>query len=44
MDSKPSTEDVLNDILPPREWSNEGKHFIQYVSHAAALRENVANL
>lgn len=45
MESKPSTEDILNAILPPREWVENGKynlsinyyilgkHYIQYVSH-----------
>ena len=44
MESKPSTEDVLNSILPPREWSENGKHFIQYVSHQSASRVDVARL
>ncbi|KAM3132994.1 hypothetical protein pb186bvf_014850 [Paramecium bursaria] len=44
LESKPSTEDILNAILPPREWDQDGKHFIQYVSHASASREDVANL
>jgi|TARA_B110000285_G_scaffold222260_1_gene276226 dynein light intermediate chain len=33
IDAKPSSEDILNAILPPREWVETGKHFIQYVSH-----------
>jgi len=33
MENKPSSEDILNAILPPREWVENGKHFIQYVSH-----------
>lgn len=42
MESKPSSEDILNAILPPREWVENGtifsintlgKHYIQYVSH-----------
>ena len=33
MDTKPSSEDILNAILPRREWVESGKHFIQYVSH-----------
>ena len=37
-------EDVLNDILPPREWVEQGKHFIQYVSHEPATRIDVARL
>ena len=44
MESKPDMESILNSILPPREWDSEGKHFIQYVSHNNASREDVANL
>ncbi|EGR28757.1 hypothetical protein IMG5_169540 [Ichthyophthirius multifiliis] len=44
LESKPSTEDILNAILPPREWDHDGTHYIQYVSHAPASREDVANL
>jgi len=33
MESKPKQEDILNAILPPRSWVENGKHFIQYVSH-----------
>jgi dynein light intermediate chain len=28
LDNKPKSEDILNAILPPREWSEQGKHFI----------------
>ena len=28
MSTKPSSEDILNAILPPREWVENGKHFI----------------
>ena len=44
MESKPSTEDILNAILPPREWVEGGKHYIQYVSHQEATRVDVARL
>lgn len=44
MESKPSTEDILNAILPPREWVETGKHYIQYVSHQEATRVDVARL
>lgn len=44
MESKPSTEDILNAILPPREWVETGKHYIQYVSHQDATRVDVARL
>lgn len=44
MEGKPDMETILNAILPPREWSNSGKHWIQYVSHQNASREDVAQL
>lgn len=44
IEAKPSTEDILNAILPPREWVEAGKHFIQYVSHKAPSRVDVACL
>ena len=44
VESKPSTEDILNAILPPREWDEEGTHVIQYVSHQPASRVDVAEL
>ena len=44
METKPSSEDILNAILPPREWVEGGKHYIQYVSHQPASRVDVARL
>lgn len=44
IEAKPSTEDILNSILPPREWVEGGKHYIQYVSHKAPSRVDVACL
>lgn len=44
IEAKPSTEDILNAILPPREWIENGKHYIQYVSHQPASRVDVARL
>jgi dynein light intermediate chain len=44
MESKPSTEDILNAILPPREWADGTKRFIQYVSKELASRTDVTNL
>lgn len=44
MDNKPKQEDILNAILPPREWVENGKHYIQYVSHQQATRVDVAKL
>jgi hypothetical protein len=44
MDTKPSSEDILNAILPPREFVDTGKHMINYVSHNSASRVDVARL
>ena len=44
MDVKPRSEDILNAILPPREWTLEGKQYIEYVSHTPASRVDVARL
>jgi dynein light intermediate chain len=44
MESKPSTEDILNAILPPREWEADSKFYTQYVSHNPAVREDVVTL
>ena len=44
LDAKPNSDDILNAILPPREWTETGKHYIQYVSHQAASRVDVARL
>jgi len=42
--AKPTNEDILNAILPPREWKEGQKHMLQYVSHKAASRVDVARL
>eukprot|EP01006_Ploeotia_vitrea_P042857 TRINITY_DN66666_c1_g2_i1.p1 TRINITY_DN66666_c1_g2~~TRINITY_DN66666_c1_g2_i1.p1 ORF type:complete len:241 (-),score=26.93 TRINITY_DN66666_c1_g2_i1:310-1032(-) len=47
VESKPSitqTEDILNSILPPREWEEDGQVWIQYVSSTPATRLDVINL
>jgi dynein light intermediate chain len=44
IEAKPSAEDILNSILPPREWVENGKHYIQYVSNQPASRVDVARL
>ncbi len=44
LESKPDMEYILNAILPPREWTYDLRHFIQYVSHTSASREDVADL
>jgi dynein light intermediate chain len=38
------TEDVLNSILPPRESTEEGSLWVQYVSSTPATRVDVINL
>lgn len=38
------TEDILNSILPPREWTDEGQLWVQYVSSTPATRLDVVNL
>uniref|UniRef100_A0A0G4FKQ2 Uncharacterized protein n=1 Tax=Chromera velia CCMP2878 TaxID=1169474 RepID=A0A0G4FKQ2_9ALVE len=42
--SRPSTEDILHAVLPPREWAEGGRHYIQYVSSQAATRLDVIQL
>ena len=41
---EPDYEAILNAILPPREWKHDGKHYVQYVSHNEASREDVTSL
>jgi len=38
------TEDILNSILPPREWTEEGCLWVQYVSSTPATRQDVITL
>ena len=38
------TEDILNSILPPREWTEDGTLWVQYVSSTPATRLDVVNL
>eukprot|EP01025_Chloroclados_australasicus_P043785 TRINITY_DN46962_c0_g3_i1.p1 TRINITY_DN46962_c0_g3~~TRINITY_DN46962_c0_g3_i1.p1 ORF type:complete len:252 (+),score=30.49 TRINITY_DN46962_c0_g3_i1:176-931(+) len=38
------TEDILNSILPPREWTEESQLWVQYVSSTPATRLDVINL
>ncbi|KAK8837669.1 28 kDa inner dynein arm light chain, axonemal [Tritrichomonas musculus] len=40
----PLTRDVLNSILPPREFSEDGQDYIQYVSTQPATRTEVVKL
>jgi dynein light intermediate chain len=38
------TEDILNSILPPREWTEEGQLWVQYVSSTPSTRADVIAL
>jgi len=38
------TEDILNSILPPREWTEDDQLWVQYVSSTPATRVDVINL
>jgi dynein light intermediate chain len=38
------TEDILNSILPPKEWTEDGQLWVQYVSSTPATRLDVINL
>jgi len=38
------TEDILNSILPPREWTEDGQLWVQYVSSTPATRQDVITL
>lgn len=38
------TEDILNSILPPREWTEDGQLWVQYVSSTPATRSDVTGL
>jgi hypothetical protein len=41
----PATEDILNAILPPREWkTDDGQLWVQHVSSTPATRIDVMNL
>ena len=40
----PQTEDILNSILPPREWEENGQSWTQKVSSTPATRLDVINL
>jgi len=39
-----ATEDILNSILPPREWTEDGQLWVQYVSSTPATRSDVTTL
>ncbi|KAA6424736.1 MAG: axonemal dynein light intermediate polypeptide 1 [Trebouxia sp. A1-2] len=40
----PQTEDILNSILPPREWTEDSQLWVQYVSSTPATRLDVITL
>ena len=42
--AKSQTEDILNSLLPPREWTENGQLWAQYVSSTPATRLDVTNL
>ncbi|OQR91614.1 DNA polymerase epsilon catalytic subunit, partial [Thraustotheca clavata] len=42
--STTQTEDILNSILPPKEWTEDGQLWVQYVSSTPATRLDVINL
>ncbi|ETV65626.1 hypothetical protein H257_17685 [Aphanomyces astaci] len=42
--SSSQTEDILNSILPPKEWTEDGQLWVQYVSSTPATRLDVINL
>lgn len=42
--STSATEDILNSILPPKEWTEDGQLWVQYVSSTPATRLDVVNL
>ena len=44
IDSNPSLSEILNSMFLPREWEENGKRFIQYVSPEPATREKARDL
>jgi len=44
IEAKPDRAVLLKAIFPPREWEQDGKHFIQYASPNMASREDVTKL
>lgn len=43
-DAKKETEEILNTILPPKEWEEDGQKWRQEVSTTPATRLDVVNL
>ena len=44
IENRPSIEEFLNSILPPREWVDDTKKFIQYVASQVSSRQDVITL
>ena len=44
IESNPSIPDALNSIFLPKEWEENGKKFIQYVSQEPGTREKARDL
>lgn len=44
LETTSATEDILNTILPPREWTEGGQLWVQYVSSTPATRLEVISL
>lgn len=45
LDPNPSPEDVLNNMITPRDWQGDAnKFFMQYVSHSKSSRDDVFTL
>ena len=42
--SSSQVDEILNSILPPREFTAQGKQFLQYTSKAQATRTDVVQL
>lgn len=43
-ENKRETEEILNSILPPRQWLEDGQFWMQTVSSVPATRQDVVNL
>jgi dynein light intermediate chain len=41
---KKTGEDIIRSILAPKEWDQEGKHFVSFVSPNKASRDDVSHL
>ena len=41
---KKTAEEIIRSILAPKEWDQDGKHFVSFVSPDVASREDVSHL